>query len=368
VKSTLRVLHVFGALQPSGGETMFCIAAPLFAAEGVEAEIVSTGSELGTYAPQLAQAGYKLHHVPFSKTPAFFIDLFRLMRNGRYDVFHLHTERANFWIGLVALALQPRRVLQTVHSSFEFSGNLRLRRKVQRQILKALGLVSVAISPSVEKTERERFNISTRLIPNWYDSNRFTAPTESERQQAREALGIGADETVIVTVGNCSAIKNHTALLEALAQIPPLSRPLYLHVGIEEHEQPERKLAQELGIAERVRFLGALRDVRPALFAADIFVMPSLVEGFGIAAVEALATGLPALFSDVNGLRDFREVYDDLCYAKPDAFSIKIALEKLLAESSELRRARARKYPAISPRLYGIARGVVGYVEIYRGR
>lgn len=367
MKPTLRVLHVLGELKPSGGETMFRIAAPLFAAKGVEAEIVSTGPEMGIYAPQLADAGYKLHHIPFSKTPGFFIKLYRLMRSGRYDVLHLHTECANFWIGMMALTLLPRTVLQTVHSSFEFSGNLRLRRKVQRLILQAFGLVAVAISPSVEKNERARFGRKTRLVQNWYDSNRFTPPTESEQKQARESLGISSSETVIVTVGNCSAIKNHRALLDALALLPSASRPLYLHVGIEESCHPEQKYAQELGIAEQVRFLGPLQDVRQALYASDIFVMPSLFEGFGIAAVEALATGLPALFTDVPGLCDFRAVYDGICYAKPEASSLHDALLKLLNVSKENRRLRAANFPAISKQLYGIERGVEGYIAVYHG-
>jgi glycosyltransferase involved in cell wall biosynthesis len=364
----LRVLHVLGELKPSGAETMFCIAAPLFAAEGVEAEIVSTGAQLGSYAPQLSAAGYVVHHIPFSKTPGFFIALFRLMRSGRYDVFHLHTERANFWIGLVALAQRPRRVLQTIHSSFAFRGNLRLRRKLQRRILRRLGVVPVSISRSVQKTEQDHFGLKTRLVPNWYDSDRFAPPTDSIRRQARDALGVDAEETVIVTVGNCSPIKNHAALLHALGQLPAQARPLYLHVGMEETDRPERRLAQELGIADRVRFLGPLRDVRPALYAADIFVMPSLIEGFGVAAVEALATGLPAVFSDVPGLRDFRADYEGLCYAKPDADSLRCALESLLAESHEQRRARAQHYPETSGRLYGTTQGVAGYMEIYRGR
>lgn len=368
MNSPLRVLHVLGELKPSGAETMFCIAAPLFAAEGIQAEIVATGAELGIYAPQLAQAGYKLHHLPFSKSPGFFIRLYRLMRAGRYDVFHLHTERANFWIGLVALALRPRRVLQTIHNSFAFRGNLQLRRKMQRRILRALGLVHVAISPSVEKTERDHFGLKTRVVSNWYDSDRFMAPTEPERRQARDALAIDTGETVIVTVGNCSEIKNHAALLQALAHLPEASRPLYLHVGIEEPDRSERKLAQQLGIADRVRFLGALSDVRPALYAADIFVMPSFFEGFGIAAVEALATGLPAIFTDVAGLRDFRSEYEGLCYADPDVASLHMVLAGLLVEASEHRRSRALNYPRISQRLYGIARGVNGYLEIYRGR
>lgn len=367
MKTTLRVLHVLGELKPSGAEAMLRVAAPWFANEGVAPEIVSTGAHMGSYAHQLAQAGYKLHHIPFSKTPDFFIALYRLMRAGRYHAFHLHTERANFWIGLVALAARPQRVVQTIHNSFAFRGNLRLRRMVQRLILRALGLVHVSISPSVEETERVYFGLRTRLVPNWYDNNRFTRPTESERRQAREALCIEVGQTVIVTVGNCSPVKNHVALLHALGRLPASFRPLYLHVGIEEPGNPEQNLARKLGIAGQVRFLGALQDVRQALYASDIFVMPSLTEGFGIAAVEALATGLPALLTNVAGLRDFRAQYDGLWYAEPDASSLHAALEEMLAVTSEQRRVRARDYPAISARLYGIERGVASYLDVYRG-
>ena len=363
----LKVLHVLGELKPSGAESMFCIAAPLFSTQGVEAEIVSTGAALGIYAPQLAEAGYRLHHVPFSKSPRFFIELFRLMRAGNYDVFHLHTERANFWIGLVALALRPSHVVQTIHNTFAFRGNLRLRRMVQRRILRLLGLIHVSISPSVVQTELRHFGLKTRLVPNWYDSNRFVVPTEIERRQARAVFGIGDNETVIASVGNCSPVKNHAALIEAIACLPIASRPLYLHAGIEEEAHPERKLAEQRGIADRVRFLGPMSDVRPVLHAADLFAMPSLFEGFGIAGIEALATGLPALFTDVPGLCDFRTEYKDLCYSASDVESLVAALAELLAESRVQRRARAVTYPVISQHLYGIGRGVAGYLQIYRG-
>jgi glycosyltransferase involved in cell wall biosynthesis len=368
MKSSLRVLHVLGELRPSGAETMFCIAAPLFAKQGVEAEILATGAEMGSYAPQLAQAGYKLHHIPFSKSPGFFIKLYRLMRAGNYDVFHLHTERASFWIGLVALAQRPRRVLQTIHSCFDFRGSLRWRRMIQRRIMRLLGIVHVAISPSVQQTELAHFGLKTRLVCNWYDNNRFFQATDIERVRARESLEIAIGETVVVCVGNCSKIKNHESLLQALAMLPTELRPLLLHVGNEEAGQPERKLAEKLGIGERVRFLGPMADIRPALHAADIFVMPSLIEGFGIAVVEALATGLPTILTDVLGLRDFRLEYEGLCYAKPDASSLREALLVLLNESIEKRRLRAQRYPAISKQHFGIDHGVAGYIEIYNGR
>jgi len=245
---------------------MFRLAAPRFAAEGVQAEIVSIGAQLGSYANKLAEAGYTLHHVPFSKTPGFFVALHKVMRTGRYDVFHLHTEQAHLWIGLIALATRPERVLQTIHNNFTFRGTLRIKRAMGRYLLRKLGVVPVAISSSVRETERLYFGQETRLIRNWYDNARFIPPSAADRRSARDALGIPDGRLVITTVGNCSSIKNHGALLHALALMADGSRPLYLHVGTEESDAPERKLAEKLGIAEEVRFLGPLEDVRGALF------------------------------------------------------------------------------------------------------
>lgn len=363
----IKVLHILGQLNSSGAETMLCISAPLFTTKNIQAEILSTGATIGSYAPQLAAAGYKLHHIQFSKKPSFFYKLYQLMRTGHYDVIHLHTERANFWIGLTSLIVRPGRVLRTIHNNFEFKGILRLRRSIQRKILHLLGLIHVSIGPSVERNELMTFGSKTRLVPNWYDNNLFLPFTDSVRKQARKALSIPPHETVIVTVGNCSKIKNHEALFRAIALLPSASIPIYLHVGNEEPDKPERNLAVELGIADRVHFLGPLTDIRPALQAADIFVMPSLFEGFSIAAIEALAMGLPAVFSDVPGLRDFRENYNNLCYVNPDTASLHAVLTNLLAESRDERLVRSKSYPEISQHLYSVGRGVDGYLEIYRG-
>jgi glycosyltransferase involved in cell wall biosynthesis len=267
----------------------------------------------------------------------------------------------------VALLARPGRVVKTIHNNFEFKGGLRLRRAVQRRILHLLGIAHIAIGPSVQENELSNFGLKTHLVPNWYDDKRFLPVTDSARSQARSNLGILPHETVIVTVGNCSKIKNHESLLHALALLSKASRPIYLHVGNEEHGQPERKLANELGIGDCIRFMGSLTDIRPALEASDIFVMPSLFEGFSIAALEALAMGLPAIFTDVPGLRDFRADYNGICYASPDATSLRDALAELLAECQEVRLLRAKAYPEVSRLLYGVSHGVAGYLEVYRG-
>lgn len=366
-RKPIRVLHVLGELNPSGAESMLLGARPVFAEHGFDGEILSTGGEVGSFAPNLREAGYRVHHIPFAKNPEFFFRVYRLMRCGRYGVIHLHTERANFWIGLVALAAGPGRVIRAIHNAFAFSGGLRWRRRFQRRTLDRLGIIHVVGGLNVQEAELELYGLRTRLVPNWYDSRRFAPPGKEERNSARESLGIDAGETVLASIGNCSEIKNHSVLIEAIARLPAASRPLYLHVGTEEPEQPERTLAESLGVEHRVRFLGAVDDLRPIYFASDVYTMPSLHEGRSVAALEALATGLPALLTDVPGLRDLRDVYPSLCYAEPTADSLAEALAALLAEAPEARRLRATDYPQISRNHFGVEAGVAAYAEIYRG-
>jgi len=116
----------------------------------------------------------------------------------------------------------------------------------------------------------------------------------------------------MVSVGNCNKTKNHSAILEAMTMIPETVKIQYLHVGMEEQDYPEREQAAAHGVSCNVRFVGAQNDVREALWAADVYVMPSLYEGFGIAALEAISVGLPAVLYDCSGLRDLLEYFPSL--------------------------------------------------------
>jgi len=362
----LRVLHVLSELKPSGAETMLVAAAPLFRAEGIMLDVLSTGATTGPYAKRFEAAGYRLHHIPFSRSPGFFLKVRRLMQAGRYDVIHLHVEAANFWYGLVARSVRPPVVLRTVHNAFAFSGNLQWRRGMQRRLLHRLGVRHVSISASVRDTELCHYRLPTTLVWNWYDSMRFTATSPEARQAARAGFELGEQDFVIASIGNCSQVKNHTAIIQAMALLPAEQRPVYLHAGIEEPGEPERELARQLGIADRVRFVGGVGDVLPLLQAADAYVMPSLFEGFGIAAIEALATGLPALFSDVAGLRDFRDVFPHLVYTGTSAEDVAAGLQALMHLPAAHKREIQQRYPAMARQRFGMERGAQEYLALYR--
>ena len=204
----MRVLHILGELRLSGAEQMLCSAAVCFAQQDVTADVLSTGVQVGPHAHRFEESGYTVHHLPFRRHPLFFFSLWRLIRRGGYDVIHLHTERANFWQGLVVLIAGVKGKFRTIHNNFHFEGKLRSRRGLQRRVLAGMGVQHVAISPTVQSNEKSRFGLETTVIPNWYDNNHFRPPTSEQRDKSRRDLDV-SDKFVLLTIGNCSMVKNH---------------------------------------------------------------------------------------------------------------------------------------------------------------
>lgn len=360
----MRVLHILNELRPSGAETMLRAAAAFWRARGIDSEILITGETAGDYARMLEQAGYALHHLPFRRSPLYLARVFRFLLEHHYDTVHIHCERANFWYALLAYGAGRRRIVRSVHGLFQFGGLLRWRRLAQRYVLRTfLNVKTVAVSPAVQRVEWDTYGNPALSIPNWFDSERFRPPGEAERTAARRKLGIAPGTLAVVTVGNCSPVKNHAAVIEALAAMPRKLKIVYLHAGCEEATQSDRQLASRTGVLDRVRFLGAVEDVAEVLHAADMFLMPSLHEGLGIAAVEALGAGLPAALADTEGLRELRAIAPECEWIRPEADAVAGAILRLGARTAV---DRVRLSERIHSR-FGIGVGASQYAELYTG-
>ena len=306
-----RILHILNALRPSGAEVMLRQAAPYWREAGFDLTVLACGPEVGPYAPVLAEASFRIEHLPFLKTLQGMAQLRATLQRLQPDLIHVHSEGMAFFVALANWFSLRRTSLRTIHTNFPFTGFLKQRKRLERVLQRAWGVQHVAIGPSVAENERSRFWNPCVTCPNWFDEAHFRPPIAEEAAQAKVQWDIPPDIPTLVTVGNCSPIKNHGAILEALAHPNLRDRPwIYLHAGHEDAEASERAQAQRLGLASKVRFLGPIQDVRGLLWAADLFVMPSVYEGFSIAAVEAAGTGIPMLLSRVPGLRDLAD-YDE---------------------------------------------------------
>lgn len=125
------------------------------------------------------------------------------------------------------------------------------------------------------------------------DTEAFAA-TPERRWQARATLGLAPEAVVVGAIGRVAANKRHDLALHCFRDLVAASpaRPLHFVLGGEGPELPRlRALAAELGIADRTRFTGHVPRATDVLHALDVFVMPSQVEGLGIALIEAMASG-----------------------------------------------------------------------------
>ncbi|HEX4857720.1 MAG TPA: glycosyltransferase family 4 protein [Usitatibacteraceae bacterium] len=124
----------------------------------------------------------------------------------------------------------------------------------------------------------------------------------AHRGAQRAAHGIPADAPLAIFVGSGFERKGAAAFLEVIAAVDGLHGVV---VGADKRLEQHRALARKLGIGKRVVFTGGIRDVRPWYGAADLFLMPTLYEPFGLVFGEAMACGLPVITSPQAGAADW---------------------------------------------------------------
>jgi len=133
---------------------------------------------------------------------------------------------------------------------------------------------------------------------------RFFEPFDGARTQMRNHLGLKEDGFIVAGMGRLVKGKGYEVLLKSLAELAPSDRPTLLLAGDGGERQKLEDLATGLGIAQQVKFLGFQSDVRPILWASDIFVhVPTTFpEGTPNAILEAMAAGLPVIATPVGGI------------------------------------------------------------------
>ncbi len=254
------------------------------------------------------------------------------------DIVHVHTLENRFALADAVLRGSVPLVT-TVHSSHyvEFAGAGRRAvhtRLVERDLSLARELIFV--SRYLDHRYTELFpgvsTARTRVVPNPVDAPAYAPLPMAE---ARAALGVSSEGPLLVFVGNLIERKDPSSFVHAVAKL--LRRDIDLHalvVGAGPEEDLVRHLAMAEGISGRIRFDGRkTQSELPAYYsAADVFVFPSLMESFGLVALEAMLCGTPV----VGTPEVFEEVVPEECglRANPgDPESLADAIEAALAKT-----------------------------------
>ena len=251
------------------------------------------------------------------------------------DIVHAHGLRAA-WVSALAYSHRPFPLVFTAHNEAEYTLPARLALLFICPRCVKIIAVSEAVAESLTANGAPRTKIV--VIPNGVDADAFSdAP--GHRTEARATLGVPEAAFVVAAAGRLSPEKGFDILLDAARRRKGMT---FLLAG-------DGPLSDTLtrDLPPNTRLLGRLDDIRPLLSAADVFAVPSRREGQGIAALEAMAAGVPVIASRIGGLAEMLADGQTALLIPPNDPAALAAAFSRLENDARLRRNLAQSASAL---------------------
>lgn len=160
------------------------------------------------------------------------------------------------------------------------------------------------VSQSLKNDTLHLFDIKKdiEVIPNFIDLDQ-----NKKKEKCRRSELVSSDELIITHVSNFRRVKRIEDVVRVFHGILQHKKARLIMTGDGPEKEPAERLCQELGITEEVSFLGNYFDISQILCVSDLFLLPSEAESFGLAALEAMAAGVPVISSNAGGLGEVNQ-------------------------------------------------------------
>lgn len=300
--------------------------------------------------------------------------LWRVLRRERIDILHTHNPKPGLYGRVLGRLARVPIVVNTVHGLYATPDDPLSKRIV---IYALEGLASRFSHAELVQSSEDLALIrklpffsgrKARFLGNGVDLNRFRpdGPPNHDRASVRASLGIEEGQIAVGIVGRLVAEKGFPEFLEAVGRLD--SYYVVLVIGPDDKEKADSIPATliERAQAAGVRFLGMRTDVDDLYRALDIFVLPSHREGFPRSAMEAAASGLPVVATDIRGCREVvADGHNGLLVPVRDPRALERAIRKL-GENPVLRRQMGTAAIARAREFFDEERVVFEVLETYR--
>jgi glycosyltransferase involved in cell wall biosynthesis len=299
----MKVLHVITGLDAGGAETQLAM---LVRHSRNECDVVSLYNP-GPIADQIRAGGTSVVDMGMrsNRDLGALLRIRSLIAAGRYDVVHAHLYRSQVYARPAARLARTPVVVTTEHSI----GETHIERRRMSGGVRGLYLASELFSDAtiavsdVVRDRLVRWGVPAKkisVIPNGIDTDALAFDADA-RAKSRAEFGIAQDAYVIGTLGRLDPNKRIDMVIEAVAPLLG-EKCVMLIVGRGQSMDDLKAVAAKAGVADRVIFAGFQLDSTAMMSAFDMYVLASEQETFGIAALEAMANGLPVLFTTCPAL------------------------------------------------------------------
>ncbi|RHP47301.1 glycosyltransferase family 4 protein [Clostridium sp. AF32-12BH] len=268
---------------------------------------------------RLDGTGIIRHQVDFVRSPfklsnlTVYRQLCTLMKSEHFDLVHCHTPMGGVMARLAAHATGTGPVIYTAHGFHFFKGaapvNWLCYYPMERFLSHFTDQQICINQEDYERASKQFHARYTDYIPGaGFDLNRIPPMTSEEIQLKKQALGLPLHCRILLSSGEFIKRKNHETTIRAFAKLikefPDIHYVICGHGQLQDYLQ---NLVKELGVTDHVSFPGYRQDMLEIYRCADIFAFPSFQEGLPMALLEAMASGLPVVCSDIRGSRDLME-------------------------------------------------------------
>lgn len=296
----MKILHVITDLKTGGAEKLMVDLLPKLKKSGHTVALCVFNGEEMPFLCQIRNQGIAVHS--FGEKPNYYnpLNIFKLIRLSRnFDIVHTHNTAPQLF-GAVSSFFSKCKWILTEHTTTSHH-RIWWYNPIERWMYHCYDKV-VCISEAVKESTMpivgKRYQ-HIEVIPNGIEISKY------RNAEAFNRFSIGmqdSDKKIIMMVGRYSYQKDQATIIKAISILPG-NIELWL-AGYGETEDMLQQLAIKLNVRERVHLLGMRSDVPSLLATADIVVQSSHIEGFGLAAVEAMASGKPVIATDIPGLND----------------------------------------------------------------
>jgi glycosyltransferase involved in cell wall biosynthesis len=300
----IRVLQIITQMNRAGMENRIMDLYRTIDRKKVQFDFYTCRQDVGIYDSEISDLGGMIYYSePLSiaqilSIPKRFENFMK--EHQQYKIVHCHL---NQWCGLILKGVQKAGVpVRIAHSrtALEKNGFKNIIKNLIKRFVNrtATHKFAVSIKAGIWLFGKRTFEQGEVVVwPNAIDCEKFRF-NDTIRSKVRNNLQLD-DRLVLIHVGNLRPEKNHLFLLKIFAEVKKKkSNAILMLIGVDNMNGKVQDIAKKLGIYDDVMFLGSRSDVQELLQAGDIFVFPSLYEGFPGALLEAETAGLPCLISD----------------------------------------------------------------------
>ncbi|WP_424767286.1 glycosyltransferase family 1 protein [Paenibacillus sp. sgz302251] len=303
-----RVLHVVSAMNRGGAETLLMNVYRNIDRSKVQFDFVSHRMESCDYDDEIISLGgriYRIHSFGQQGPIAYLNELKKIMSQTNYVAVHSHTDYQSGFAALAGKMAGIKKRICHSHSNNWGRGN-GLKASMMFKVLQTV-IHYAATDYCACSVEAARFLFGSSLtdsgktfvMKNGIEIGRFVNIEASVQLDIKQELNIASESKIIGHVGTFSPSKNHTFLLKVLKQMIDEEKDVIaVLVGDGALRSSIEAEARRMGIFNRIRFLGVRVDIPKLMKSFDVFVFPSVFEGFGIVTVEAQCSGTPCVAAD----------------------------------------------------------------------